>query len=530
MAEFIPEENNTWKDSGTYDTSELLINNDDLHHLLDHEIDSIHKKINNFGENLGIKNHNIDCTLYNNVYIFSDIHADFRKFCQILFEYDLIKINDANKNDIIDALYMHLDKTPVQDEPMNMYDIFFHIIENFEWNGGEKTLIVLVGDLIDGKRHPAEVYDPIGIFELLIHSLIHNIRIKSRIVNSDMLFTFGNHDYYGCFNNSYEYKGYVHKSCLTFYGDRMITRQTFLRPFYINSPYLFLNLQYDGKTKIKCVHAGIHDLYVYPGNKNLGKRIDESLLNQSQELLNAINFSNIYSFDWKKLDDITNNILNDRPYYNLNQVGKDGCDYITYDEPLIIVGHCPTSQSTKQEITKLQTNQYTNCDYLENDPSKAMIFANDPAIKGCVVVGCSHENQTPKLIYVDSALSNSFRKHNHYIEKFGTIMHIDERNRITNNFNKNRHVEILKLSREGLTPDAKYYYNILERLNSGEGANNITIYQTPSNNLSELAVVGKDDNNGKKGGKKTNKKYKKSYKKYKKQTRKRTTRKRRTKK
>ena len=90
MSEFLQEDTDeTWKDSGTYDTSELLINKDDLHHLLRREIDSIHTKINNFGENLGIKNHNIDCTLYNNVYIFSDIHADFRKFCQILFDLTL---------------------------------------------------------------------------------------------------------------------------------------------------------------------------------------------------------------------------------------------------------------------------------------------------------------------------------------------------------------------------------------------------------------------------------------------------------
>ena len=533
MAEFMPQENNTWKDSGTYDTSELLINNVDLRNLLDHEIVSIHTKIKNFGENLGIKNHNIDCTLYDNVYIFSDIHADFRKFCQILFEYDLIKINDANKNDMIDALYMYLDKPPDEEDTKNMYDIFFHIIENFEWNGGDKTLIVLIGDLVDGKRHPAEVYDPIGIFELLIHSLIHNIRIKSRKVNSDMLFTFGNHDFFGCFYTTYvsillNYLEYIHMSCMAYYKNDLKQRLLFLRPFYINSPYLFLNLKYNGETKIKCIHAGIHKLN--------GERISDNDLDESQQMLNSITFDNIEEIPLKDIiKPIADTILVVRPYYNSNENNLDGCKFITDKDPLLIIGHCPTAELLKTtEIKNMDSKEYSNCDYYEPDRNKENEFIDfrlNPKTKGCVVVGCNHENHTPKLIYVDSALSNSFRNHHIYKNLFDST-NVAEKNRITNNINKTRHVEILKLRLDG-TPDAKYYYNILERLNSGEDANNITIYQTPSNNLSELAVVGKDDNddnNGNKGGKKTNKKYKKSYKKYKKQTRKRTTRKRRTKK
>jgi hypothetical protein len=526
MSEFLQENTDeTWKDSGEYSIVELLINNDDLYMLLDKEIAVIHDKIKKFGSNLGTKTHNIDCTLYDNVYIFSDIHADFFKFCQILFEYELIKINDTNKNDIINEIYSNLNEHQTEEQILSMYEIFFHIIENIEWNGGEKTLIILVGDLVDGKRNDQEVYDPIGIFELLIHSLVHNIRIKSRENKSDMLFTFGNHDFFGCFYNDFAYFNYIHTSCKEYYEMDLNKRLLFLQPFYINSPYLFLNLQYNGKTKIKCLHAGIH--------KSNGERIPDNALDESQKMLNSITFDNITKIQMEDIKSIADTILLVRPYYNVNENNEDGCKYIKDDDPLLIIGHCPTAESMKTEIQNINSPEYVNCDYWENltDTNKIkefIDFRHNPQTKGCVVVGCNHENHTPKLIYVDSALSNSFRNHLIYQKLFTNNKENAEKNRITNNINKTRHVEILKLSREGATPDAKYYYNILERLNSGEGNNNISIYETPSDNISELNVDSTDNTEKvEKGGKKTNKKYNKSYKKCKKQ-RKQTKKRRRT--
>jgi hypothetical protein len=566
MSEFVKENtkilqedtDETWKDSGEYSIVELLINIDDLYMLLDKEIAVIHDKIKKFGSNLGTKTHNIDCTLYDNVYIFSDIHADFFKFCQILFEYELIKINDTNKNDIINEIYSDLDADQTEEQILSMYAKFFHIIENIEWNGGEKTLIILVGDLVDGKRDNSEVYDPKGIFELLIHSLVHNIRIKSRENKSDMLFTFGNHDFFGCFYNDFPYLKYIHTSCKEYYKMDLKKRLLFLQPFYINSPYLFLNLQYNNETKIKCIHAGIHSEH--------GVRIPDNVLDESQTMLNSITFDNITQIHMINIKSIADTLLVVRPYYNVNDKRKDGCNFIKDDDPLLIIGHCPTAESMKTEIQNINSPEYVNCDYWEenladvNKLNEFIEFRHNPQTKGCVVVGCNHENHTPKLIYVDSALSNSFRNHFIYNDLFTNNNANAEKNRITNNFNKTRHVEILKLSREGETPDAKYYYNILERLNSGEGNNisiyetpsdfpsdniserlnsgvgnnNISIYETPSDNISELNVGLTDNTDNtvieekvKKGGKKTNKKYNKSYKKCKKQ-RKQTKKRRRT--
>jgi hypothetical protein len=518
----------TWKDS-------TIINAGDLRKLIDKDITSIHNKIKEFGKTIGTKTHNIECSLYDNVYIFSDIHADFVKFCQILIEYNLITIADETltkinetyptlstslnlwitkllstnipldgKTQIMNALYPSPD---IEENKPTMYGIWFDIIENIKWIGGEKTLIILVGDLVDGKRGEGEVYDPYGIFELLIHSLIHNIRIKSRENKSDMLFTFGNHDFFGCFCDNFAYENYIHTSCKKYYGlDYNNKRLSFLQPFYINSPFLFLNLQYNEETKIKCIHAGIH-------SEN-GLRYPDENLGIAQQILNDITFENIKNTDMTEIINPAEIVLYDRPYYNNNKQKKDGCEYIKEEEPLIIIGHCPTAAATKTQLTNLNLPEYAHCDYLieeidESDNKKLndyITFKNNPQTKGCVVVGCKHDNHSPKLIYVDSALSNSFRVHFYYQDRLNT----KEANRITNDINKTRHVEILKLTRDtSIYPDARYYYNIFERLNSGEG-NHITIYETPHDPFNSI-----------KGGKKTNRKYKKNLKKSKKQTKRR---------
>jgi hypothetical protein len=115
-------------------------------------------------------------------------------------------------------------------DPKKIYNPKF--INNAEWIGGERTLFLILGDLVDGKRNSNQVNDIVGAFELLIHCLIHNLRISARSKGSEVLFTIGNHDLDTVLNHpdlgnpekfkpNFKlslYKSYVHESSKNFFG------------------------------------------------------------------------------------------------------------------------------------------------------------------------------------------------------------------------------------------------------------------------------------------------------------------------
>jgi hypothetical protein len=153
----------------------------------------------------------LDSTKYNRVYISSDIHADYKQLLKLLLRQGLIQIPGiASEAEIT---------------PETIYDP--NLIANVAWIGGEKTLLVFVGDLIDGRRNikkedgskiPVEVEDPKGIFEVLLHALLYNLGIQARKVQSDVLFTIGNHDL-ALLKYGRPLSDYVHFSAKTFYSD-----------------------------------------------------------------------------------------------------------------------------------------------------------------------------------------------------------------------------------------------------------------------------------------------------------------------
>ena len=163
----------------------------------------INEKIANRRQTIQI-NHIIECSKFDTVYFTSDIHSDLRKFVQMLQLSGLVR----------SAL-----------DPYNGDDIYNpNLITDMEWIAKPKTILVIIGDLVDGKRGYGQklwdgTYQAVnspddnrGSFELLLHTLLYNLRIKANMGNSEILYTLGNHEHKTIIDTANDigfYKDYV---------------------------------------------------------------------------------------------------------------------------------------------------------------------------------------------------------------------------------------------------------------------------------------------------------------------------------
>jgi hypothetical protein len=395
-------------------------------------------KIQNF-EGTIEKNHYINPKDFTYIYATSDIHADYRKFVQILISSGLI------------------------DCPINPYDDIYNprIIVESTWTK-KNTLFVILGDLVDGQRPGGDEYsygdvtDSVGSFELLLHMLIYNLRIKARKMGSDILFTIGNHDYETVINGKNEKKyddsyiyNYIHNNVSNFFSssDNWIDlRCDILIPFYNLSPYLYLYIQEDD---IVFAHAGL----------NISSNIQPIKLFQLNGLQTIINNSGFNSLSLD-INRSLRQIFYTRIYgdYGVNDDGsidnnkrKDLCNTITdANINLLIVGHCPSilyGINRRIRLDKLSNSTYKNCDtgYYGNDKEET---------KGCLFKDCEDNDGNPRLIFVDTGSSLAFRNDD-WVPDVDTQI-----NNINNN--KLRGVEILKLIHSDKVK-SKRHFNIMQR-------------------------------------------------------------------
>ena len=281
--------------------------------------------------------------------------------------------------------------------------------------------MVIVGDLVDGRRN-RDVDDPKGNFEILIHALIHNLRIRANMVDSDVLFTLGNHDVESVLTTTklerqHMYDNYVHASAKVFFNNSIHERRNRLMPFYYNSPYTFLEFVHQKQVQYVCVHAGIHNSSgqrIDEPWKALQEKIDRKGLQRMLPLLSMLNRGDKNDIFWTRdyLEPQTCVAIRDEPF------------------PVIIVGHCPTPFAAAANDDE--------DDLCENSSSSSKKMKNN--LRGCVRVGCQN-HRTPKVIFVDTASSAAFRL----------------------NAEQHRDVEILKLSKT--TSDSLFYYKMERQLN-----------------------------------------------------------------
>jgi hypothetical protein len=186
---------------------------------------------------------------FGRIFVTSDVHADLRKFVEILVSLGLVTENSGNSEN--------------ENKHRNQGDIYEYVWA-LEWNADD-TMLMITGDLIDGKRGHRTVDDPRGSYEMLLHILLFNLRIGARARNSDVMFVIGNHDLYSVvlphgFPKLEEWQSYSSPSHVAFAPelegtkDQWDRRAAMLSPFYLCSPYLLVRL---GSALF--VHGGLLD-------------------------------------------------------------------------------------------------------------------------------------------------------------------------------------------------------------------------------------------------------------------------------
>lgn len=107
------------------------------------------------------------------LYCISDIHADTYRFWQFLY---------LNK-------FVLVDKIPE--------------VSKIKWNPEMRNkALVICGDIIDGRRHPNQNLHASLNNEVLMHTIIYNLRLDAIQYNSYIFCTLGNHDFFAFHNGN----------------------------------------------------------------------------------------------------------------------------------------------------------------------------------------------------------------------------------------------------------------------------------------------------------------------------------------
>jgi len=451
------------------------------------------KKINKCRELLlsnNLINHKVDCSIYNDVFFISDIHSDLRKFISLLHSGGFVELDNF--------------------DPYNEIDSDF--ISKIKWIKNN-SLLVIIGDLVDGTRvskindkkiNMGTVNDKIGNFEILLHILIYNLRLQALLLNSNILFTYGNHDLIAIFKDSNGYEDYVSPETKKYFYNSMSLRANVLKYFYALSPYIVLQLSTPKNSReILCVHGGLHT----EGGANIFNNDEIENFLKFQEILSltgvfGIDIYRESNYADQNENDKGNNILFDNQFkspeelvsynyfksettnlidlYNKYILSADNNKYLLisrfytstnqeavcksikdfgHDIKMIVVGHCPTngyeSLATIMNNTSIDNNKlYENCDRLGGSINT----------KGCVVTNCSDDQNpgAPTLAFVDTAMSSAFRSRTNIDP--ANVNLSDEEKHEASLANKERINEMLHLHYDPSLGGTNRYYNVISRL------------------------------------------------------------------
>jgi hypothetical protein len=347
------------------------------------------------------QSHNIDLSKYKTVYITSDIHADVRRFLDVLIREEIITIPKNSDNVIFNPFSDHI------------YDTEF--IDRIQFNK-DKTLLLILGDLIHGYRNSNSVNDKYGHFELLLHVILFNLRFQARSMNSEILFTLGNHDYHHLFipdgmdpliNYSHSinyFKNNDYKTSIKLFREALI-------PFYALSPYIMLNLKHNDVTEFSCIHAGFHD-----NTEDITKAIET--IQQKINKKDIKGTKGIYELTNLKGDELAILSKNYGGLWTRSYASDDTKCSDLKEMSTIVVGHCPTPVNAWR-IDKILNGEKANKTELDDeskpDPSLKVKVSYDNCGEshGCVVADCyDTPDKRPKLIFVDTMMSDAFRGDN----------------------------------------------------------------------------------------------------------------------
>ena len=161
----------------------------------------------------------------------------------------------------------------------------YELVWTLEWVAKD-TLLVITGDLVDGKRGSQTVTDP---HEMLLHILLFNLRIRARKRNSDLRFNIGNHDLHSIvllnrFQDREMWRSFTCAGHVEFApdgdGEPWDRRASMLLPFYLCSPYLIIRLG-----SVLFVHGGLLATKVVKNGRRADSIYDRTV--EAQELIHA---------------------------------------------------------------------------------------------------------------------------------------------------------------------------------------------------------------------------------------------------
>ena len=377
---------------------------------------------------------------YDRVFFTSDIHSDLRKFIQMLIANQLITSPILPYTG--DAIYGP------------------ELIADTEWIGGTRTCLVIVGDLVDGRRifnrtgtKSNSVNDTKGSFEFLLLALLYNLRRKANRVGSELLFTIGNHEFGSILNETILYTHYVTDKSKQFFNGSWAIRNAALSPFLNTSPYyMIVFVSPNHKVEVQCIHGGFHS-----------EPEGTSLFGDLHEIQDQIDSG-------RDLADITAEVedaINTRVYTNEStgfcETLKTSPTTAMHSEFLLtIVGHCITGSSPRSNELINTQDLYQGCDGHTVVPPDG-----SPREVGCVVMDCNYDDGAPSLVYVDIALSQAFR-HPTIIPSY--------------NHNKFRNVQMLLLTHDSSRENDRRYFNKIERVVSMDAG-------TPRSGLNQSTIL-----------------------------------------
>jgi len=347
---------------------------------------------------------------YNDVYVTSDIHADLRKFIQLLLGLGLIIYPN-----LPNAIYNILTIDPIPIE----------YITDMEWSRLNPTILVIVGDLIDGRRaQDYYVFDNKGNIELLLHAFLYNLRIKALQKYSEIRFTVGNHDNISLLSKYTTetlkfISNYTHSNALSFFRN-IYYRRDCLLPFYKCCPYFIVSI---GNEAI-FVHGGIHSSIPIYEVIRLQESIQENISNyeivqQAMQDPNSPLWVRYYS---ENSSELACNALKQNNFYKLT-----------------VVGHCVTGENFPHHSEIIQKYEKAG--------------TNRCGGGGCVLIGCDENKiEGPHLAFVDIGMSRAFGD------------------------NTTKLAEILLLHHNVTLDTSVRYYNVLFRVQANINTGDITPY------------------------------------------------------
>jgi hypothetical protein len=371
----------------------------------------------------------INAEKFDRIYANSDIHSDYRNFINYLKNLNLISIPDN--------LHIYTDINNL-DTRNDIYDTRF--ITETQWLA-HNTLYIIVGDLVDGRRVNLSVDDPRGTFDILIHMFIYNLRLKALKMNSDILFTIGNHDIITAINhdslskldnNEENWSNYGKEMTLDmklfFKGSdpndgnicenkrAMYDRHNCLTMFYSLSPYLFIEIINPGGNTLNFIHSSLILTLPTRSNPKPGNKLPD--LRKYQKYIEELAVNN--HFKLSKMQNEPDGYVQCNTLASIFNIisSRDYTENYKYDHALL----CSTYSGYLPNYTLIVGHTYTMHDFIGKNDSHYLrnITRNKIGIDdeyygcdqkndfGCIIPKCFTNNF--KLIMVDTGFSRPFGK------------------------------------------------------------------------------------------------------------------------